>query len=151
LLQSAPSGNFGTDSILKVESKSGNNARALVRFALPAIPAGCQVTNVQLRMFAGSAVNGRTLQALRVNVAWTEGGATWGNQPATAGPAATVPSGSGWREWSVTNQVQAMYTGANNGFLIRDANEGAGGIQQQLHAREKAPDNPPKLVITFGP
>ena len=151
LLQSASGTNFGTDSILKVEAKSGNNARALVRFNLPAIPAGCQVTNVQLRMFAGSAVNGRTLQALRVNAAWTEGGVNWGNQPATTGSAATTPSGAGWREWSVTAQVQAMYGGQNHGFLIRDATEGGGGSQQSLHSREKAPDNPPQLVITFGP
>ena len=44
-----------------------------------------------------------------------------------------------------------MYTVGNNGFLIRDATEGGGGVQQQLHSREKAPDNPPQLVITFGP
>ena len=51
----------------------------------------------------------------------------------------------------MTAQVQAMYSGANHGFLIRDASENGGGIQQQLHSREKAPDNPPQLVITFGP
>jgi hypothetical protein len=43
-----------------------------------------------------------------------------------------------------------MYsTGVNNGFLIRDSVEGR-DHEQQLHSREKAPDNPPQLVITFG-
>jgi large repetitive protein len=151
VLQSSPSSNNGTDSVLKVDSKNGSsNARSLVRFDLPAIPAGCQVTGAQLRLFAGSFTNGRTLQALRINATWTEGGVTWANQPATTGAAATTSSGSGWRQWNVLSQVQAMYTTANNGFLVRDATENAPGREQQFHSREKAPDNPPQLVITFG-
>lgn len=82
----------------------------------------------------------------------SEGGAAVNNAAdGTIVLAATTPSGTGWREWSVTAQVQAMYSGANNGFLIRDATEGGAGFEQQLHSREKAPDNPPQLVITFGP
>jgi hypothetical protein len=43
-----------------------------------------------------------------------------------------------------------MYAGANHGFLIRDAAEGETGILQGIHSREKAPDQPPELVITFN-
>ena len=61
-----PASNFGTDSNLKVDGKSGNtNARALVRFTLPAIPAGCQVTGATLRLYAASYKENRTLQAQR--------------------------------------------------------------------------------------
>ena len=154
VLQSAAGNNFGNDSVLKMESKSGNNnARALVRFNLPAVPAGCSVTNVKLRMYASSYTSGRTLQAFRLNGNWTETGVTWGNQPTTTGSAATAPSRSsaGYVEWTVTSQVQSMYSGANHGFLIRDASENGGGFKQEFHSREKAPDNPPQLVITFGP
>jgi hypothetical protein len=152
LEQSDPGKNLGSDSVLKVTSKSGNgNTRALVRFNLPAVPAGCQVTGAQLRLFAGGSTNGRTLQARRVTAGWTEGGVNWGNQPATANSFATTSSGSGWRQWNVLTQVQEMYATTNNGFLIRDANENGGGQTQQLHSREKAPDNPPQLVVTFGP
>ena len=147
---SSSTSNNGTDSSAKVDSKSGDNARALFRFELPAIPAGCSVTGAQLRLFAGSATDGRTLQALQIAAPWTESAVTWGNQPATTGTAATVASGSGWREWVVTTQLQAMYIGANHGFLIRDAAEDGSGFEQQFHTREKAPDNPPQLVITFG-
>ena len=152
VLQSSASSNNGTDSALKVDSKSGANARALVRFALPTIPNGCQVTSVRLRLHAASYKSGRTLNALRLNGSWTEGGVTWSNQPATTGGAATAPSrsSSGYMEWTVTSQVQSMYSGTNHGFLIRDATEGGGGNEQSLHSREKAPDNPPQLVITFG-
>jgi large repetitive protein len=150
VLSSSPSSNYATDSVAKVVSKSGDNARALVRFTLPTIPAGCQVTSAQLRMFAGGSSAGRTLQAFRASGAWTETGVTWSNQPATAGAAATTASGSGWRQWSVRDQVTAMYAGTNHGFVIRDATENGGGSEQQLHTKEKAPDNPPQLIVTFG-
>ena len=143
ILQSSSSSNYATDSVAKVDSKSGGNARALFQFAMPPIPAGCQVTSAQLRLYAGSSTSSRTLQALRVNAPWTETGVTWGNQPATTGTAATTSSGSGWRQWTVTAHVQAMYASANHGFLIRDASEGAGGREQQFHTKEKAPDQPP--------
>ena len=61
---------------------------------------------------------------------------TWSNQPATTGTAATTASGTGWRQWTVTAQVKAMYTGANHGFLIRDASEGTGNAAQSFGSRE---------------
>ena len=85
---------------------------------------------------------GRTLQALRVDGGWTEGGVTWSNQPPTAGTAATAPSRSsaGYVEWDVRWQLQAMYdASANHGFLIRDAAENQ-DAEQQFHSREKGSD-----------
>jgi parallel beta-helix repeat protein len=149
--QNSASNNYGSDSILKVQAKSGNNFRALIRFGLPAAPQGCAVESATLRLYAPSWKNRRTLQALRISGDWTESQVTWGNQPETTGPAATTGSGSGYRQWDVAAQVQAMYdNGANHGFLIRDANEGGGGSEQQFHSREKG-ESMPELVITFGP
>jgi CSLREA domain-containing protein len=150
--QGSTSENKGDDSSLKVMSKSGSALRSLVRFGLPTeMPESCVVQSATLRLYAGSARNGRTLQAWRLNAPWTETGVTWGTQPATTGTAVTTSSGSGWRQWTVTAQVQAMFdVGANNGFLIRDANENQ-DHEQQFHSREKAPDNPPQLVVTYGP
>ena len=68
--RAAPSSNMGSDSILKVMSKSGNaNLRALVRFNLPAIPAGLRPRRGDAaHVLAGSASSSqRTLQALRLN------------------------------------------------------------------------------------
>jgi hypothetical protein len=79
-------------------------------------------------------------------------GVTWATQPATTGPAVEIPSGSakGWRTWTVTSQVAAMYAaGGGEGFLIRDKVENQ-DAEQQFFAREKAL-NIPQLVITFGP
>ena len=143
VLQSDPAKNNGTDSVLKLDSKSGSNSRALVRFNLPTIPAGCDVVTARLRLYAASYKDGRTLQAIPLGAAWTETGVTWGNQPATSGTAATTTSGFGYRDWTVTSQVQAMYTpGANHGFLIRDASENGGGFDQAFHSREKLTRQP---------
>ncbi|MBX3055537.1 MAG: right-handed parallel beta-helix repeat-containing protein [Anaerolineae bacterium] len=149
--QGSPTSNKGTDSVMKLQAKGpSNNNRILVRFNLPTSPPpGCQIQSATLRMFAPSAVNGRTLQALRLTGNWTEYGVTWNNQPATAGAAATTSSGQGWREWDVAAQVQAMITSGNHGFLIRDANETGNGFEQQFHAREKN-ENVPQLVITYA-
>jgi large repetitive protein len=151
--QNSTTNNFGSDSILKVQSKSSNsNNRALLRFPMPAnVPAGCVVQSAKLRVFSPSWTASRTLQAIRVTGNWSENSVNWQNQPATTGTAATTTSGSGYREWIVTSQVEAMYTaGANNGFLIRDAAENVGSHEQQFHSREKG-ETPPQLVLTFGP
>jgi|GEM_PF-3162244 len=148
--QNSASSNYGNDSILKVQAKSGNNFRALVRFTLPALPAGCVVQSATLRLYSASWASGRTLQAIQNSAAWTEGSVNWNNQPATTGTAVTTTSGSGYRQWSVTAHVQAMYsTGVNNGWKIRDATEGGGGSEQQFHSREKGSEMP-QLIITFG-
>ena len=149
ILQSSAGQNYGTDSVLKVDTKSASNARALVRFNLPAIPAGCTVTSAKLRLHASSYKAGRQLRAFRLNAAWTEGGVRWNNQPGTSGAAATTTSGAGYREWIVTSQVQSMYSDGNFGFLIRDETENATGFEQALDSREKK-ETPPRLVITFG-
>jgi hypothetical protein len=148
--QNSASNNYGSDSILKVQAKDNNNFRALVQFALPNLPSGCVVQSATLRLYAASSASGRTLQALQLNGAWTEGSVTWSNQPATIGNAVTTGSGNGYREWNVTTIVQLMSSGSNSGFLIRDAANGGGGFEQQFHSREKG-ENMPELVITFGP
>ncbi|SDU18316.1 parallel beta-helix repeat (two copies) [Jiangella alkaliphila] len=142
------SSNKGSDSTLKVMSKSGSNLRALVRFNLPALPAGCSVQSATLRLNAKSAASGRTIQVLQLGGTWTEGGVTWANQPATTGSAVTTSSGTGYREWNVAAMVQSMYTSANHGFLVRDANENQ-DAEQQFHSREES-TNRPQLVLTFG-
>jgi subtilisin-like proprotein convertase family protein len=148
--QSSPTSNMGSDSVLKVQSKSSNgNMRALVRFTLPTLPQGCIVQAATLTLFAASATTGRTLNALRISGTWAESTVTWSNQPATTGAAASTASGTGDRQWNVTAQLQAMYDSSLlHGFLIRDASESAAGFEQQLASRESA--QTPTLSITFA-
>jgi hypothetical protein len=149
--QASPTATNGASPSLAVRSKASGNQRALVRFALPPVPAGCTVDAAVLRLHAASATNGRTLRAIPLAAPWTESAVSWSNQPATTGTAAPTPSGTGWREWIVTEQVQAMYTGPNHGFLIRDANEGPGNAAQSFGSREGAGATAPQLVVTFRP
>ena len=149
--EQAPTMNFGTSSTnFGVRSYSSGDARSLVRFNLPAIPAGCTVTDATLRLYTSSGVTGRTLEAHQVSTSWTETGVTWNTQPGITGTAATAPSvASGWVPWTVTTMVQAMYSGANDGFRVRDAYENSSTARDQsMHPRENT--NDPRLIVTFG-
>ncbi len=151
--QSSAGTNRGTDSVLKITSKATNlNTRAVVGYALPALPAGCTLTGATLRMYDKSPSAGRTLQAIRNAAAFAEGTVNWTNQPATTGPAATAttPASAGWMSWNVTSQVQGMYSGVNGGFQIRDATENGAGVEQQFDSREGAAANRPQLIVTYG-
>jgi hypothetical protein len=149
--QNSSSNNFGSDSILKLQSKqTANNMRALVGFSLPARPLGCVIYSATLRIYAASGASGRTLLARRIAAPWAESAVRWDNQPAATGEAAVADAGSGWRQWNVAAQVQAMYDlGAAFGFLIHDAVEDDASYEQQFHSREKG-ETPPELVVTFG-
>ena len=95
VLETSPTSNYGSDSILKVDTKLNANSQALVRFALPSIPAGCSLLDARLRLYASSYKTGRTLQAFALGGAWSENGVTWSTTPATTGSVATAPSGPG--------------------------------------------------------
>ena len=152
--QIAPTTNFGGGASLFSRSQTGNaNRRALVRFNLPAIPAGCSLTGASLKLFSTAATGGRTIDVYRSGGAWTEGTVTWNTAPATAGAATSRTSATGSLYWDATSQVQAMYSGTNNGFVIRDQTEGAGGAgaQQTYQAREGTPDTQdPELRVSWG-
>lgn len=148
--------NFGTASTLEVGPSYLlvlSQQRALVGFELPVVPARCSLEAAELRLFATSPGSGRTIEALRLNGAWTETGVTWSNQPATTGSAATSASLSSpdWQQWNVLSQVEAMYSGANNGFLVKDSV--ASGLlppHQTYQSREATPDSQdPQLVLSF--
>jgi hypothetical protein len=142
--------NHGSDTSLSVEALTLSNRRALVRFTLPSIPKHCAVTTATLRLYATAATNGRTLQAYRAAASWTESTVNWSNQPATTGTAATAASGTGYRDWAVTTQVQAMYSGSNTGFIVKDSNEASPQPRTQTFSSREAASNRPQLVITFG-
>ncbi len=156
--QNVPGSNFGGVNDLFVRSQNNSrNKRSFVGFNLPATPSGCSVTAAKLRLYAISAASGRTIQVARASGAWVEGTITWTNQPGEAGTAVTLASGSGagWREWTggnMTTLVEQLYSGTNNGLVVRDQTEGTPGNQEQRYqARERTPDaQDPELVVTFG-
>lgn len=154
--QSAAASNNGTQNRLDVRSAGpSDNRRALVRFpSLPAIPSYCTLTSATLRLYDGSATAGnqRTVRVYRADPAtpWTESTVTWANAPDGSGSYAesATPTGAGWQQWTVTTQVGDLYAGVDNGFLIRDAVEGASpGVEHIYRSRETT--EKPQLVLAW--
>ena len=150
-----PNSTYGTSSqtLAGTYSKPGANARFLVRFDLPAAPAGCSVGTATLRVYDRvPSSSTRSIQAYQANSAWSEGSVNWNNQPATTGsPVATDSPASPdtWMSWGVTSIVQAHYAGTNNGFLLKDSAENGPDQFNQFDVRE-LPENDPELVITWA-
>lgn len=154
--EAAPTTNYGATNPLNVASRNAaRNRRALVRFTLPTLPAGCSVTAGTLRLYANSSTGGRTIDVYRAAASWTEGTVTWNTRPATTGTAVGTGSlgAAGWQTWNVSAEMVALY-GANNGFVVRDRTESASAtLQQQVYRSREAggtPNNRPELVVTFG-
>jgi hypothetical protein len=151
------SSNFGTATDLSVRPAQVlvlSQRRALVQFSLPAVPSHCTLTAAALRLYATGPGSGRTIEAWRLNGSWTETGVTWNNQPATTGTASSSASlsGAGFQSWNVLSQVQAMYSGTNNGFLVKDSADSAVlSVTQTYQSRNGTPDSQdPELRLTFG-
>lgn len=144
--------NSGSTGTLQVRSSNASgNQRSLVRFALPAVPAGCSVTAATLRLYADSQIIGRTIDVHQAASAWDEGTVTWNTSPGATGTAVgSLTLGvAGWQEWTVTAQVIAQYT-SNNGFVVRDGTEEAVLPLQQIYRSRESGTNRPELVVSFG-
>jgi hypothetical protein len=148
--EDAATTNFGTNGDLYVQSKSTQDRRSYVKFVLPSVPSNCSVSVAILRMFHTVNTTGRTIQVFRAAASWTESGVTWSNQPGPNGTASTYsPTGNGWAEVTVTPRVQEMYSGTDNGFLLRDQTEDSGGTSDQKYDSREG-TNDPQLRITIG-
>lgn len=153
--QSAATTNSGSETTMKVVSQnSSRNERTFIKFTLPAVPAGCQFAGADLRLYQDSGISGRTIQVYRSNTAWTESAITWNTQPATTGTAVTAPSSSSgaWMTWNVSTLVTSMYSGSNNGFVMKDSAESASGTarSQVYRSSENGTSSTrPELVVTF--
>jgi hypothetical protein len=81
-----------------------------------------------------------------------ENGITWSNQPGGTGAVATssTPLLAGWQSWTVTAQVQAMYVGVNNGFLVSDQSENALVPASLQYSSREAGSNVPELIVGWS-
>ena len=159
--QGSANANFGTSTDLKVKAplvsvlgiNLGGERWTLVRFTLPS-PQLCSVTLAKLRLFATTALSCRHLEADRVTSTWSEGTVTWNSPPSvTTSGAVTIASGTGtgYREWTVTSLVTAMYPPGNNyGFLVSDASGLSLLAPEQIYNSDEAAASKPQLVVTYG-
>lgn len=147
--QNAPTTNFGTDTLLDVQS-GPTNRRALVKFAYPAVPSGCSVT-ARLRLWSNSIQGTRTLNLYEASGSWTEAGVTWNNQPSTTGSPVSFGASpaSTFKTMDVSTIAANHVSGTNNGFLLKDSAENNGANQKNdFHSRENT--NVPLLRFAYG-
>lgn len=153
--QASPTSNYGTNTTIGVASGVGANAYTLLQFSLATqapLPHGCRVTSAQLSVYATGPTASRTLVAHRASGTWTST-VTWNTvgRPGPAGTAATTPSRAtaGWQTWDVTVLTGELYAGPDNGFLLKDATDGAATTAYQYWASSEA-GSPATLAITWG-
>ena len=77
-------GSDGDPTAVPPEPVIGQNARGLVRFALPT-DAECHLESATLRLFAESSTVGRRIHAIPLTGPFKESTLTWFNQPGAAG------------------------------------------------------------------
>jgi trimeric autotransporter adhesin len=149
LKQAAQGQNFGTDKDLFVDPTSGAAMRAVVKFDLSKLGAGCTVTaaTLQLNIKSGS---GPSIDVFLADRYWTEAAVKWSSNVGTTGTAANSAAVSGSQTWAVGALVQAQYTGTNNGLVVRNHLETGGGSGPIYYAHEQGPSFAPKLIVTLG-
>jgi hypothetical protein len=175
LKRGSPNQSFGAQRTLVLKE---GGTRALVRFdpaAITAAVGGGSLASAQLELYIGTnAANwgptGRTVDAYRVDAAWSESAATWNcandtNLTNGAPDCATQWNGgtietdasdtvvltnasNGWIRFDVTADVQAFLAGTeNDGWLIQKTDEGQTG-RVDLVSREGTAGQGPRLVLT---
>jgi hypothetical protein len=146
--QGQPDSAFGHGTALLVRSGAAVNARALLGFAMPAAQ-GCSLLSARLRL--SSATGAGAVEAIRLGSSWDEE-VTWRSRPGSTGAAAVArDGGGGWLEFDVTEQVRAMYRGADDGLVVREVTEGTtppAGLS--FGSREGVPAERAQLVVSFG-
>jgi hypothetical protein len=157
--------NFGTVTPLQVESSQtlglvSTNKRSLVMFDLAScsIPAAAAVQSATLSVFLSLApTQNRTWNINRVTGAWTEGGITWSNQPAsTSSTSVTTGTTSNVTlQATVTSNVQSFVSGSltNNGWQFSDSVEDSATVRNgQFRSREFGTvAQRPTLVVNYYP
>ncbi|MBC7240838.1 MAG: DNRLRE domain-containing protein [Anaerolineae bacterium] len=137
----------------------GRIARSYLAFPLPAIPAGQQVITASLRIYHVFTWDlPDTLDhitAYAVNSAWTETGITWNSAPAWGPAYGSADVGfeiGSWYELDVTELVRDWVAGRrpNYGIVLR-GEEASGPDASWRGFSTKEGDNPPQLVVAYGP
>ncbi len=137
----------------------GKTARSYIAFPSPAIPAGQQVITAALRIFHVFTWDVPDAQdhitAYAADGAWTEAGITWSNAPAWGPAYGSVDVGfeiGSWYELDVTELVRDWIAGRrpNYGIVLR-GEEASGPEASWRGFSTREGDNPPQLVVAYGP
>lgn len=130
-----------------------SNARTLIRFNLPSLPAYADIDEAKLRLYAYSWYNSNRIdtQIYRISGSWSESSyPTWNTQPSidwnTIWSTAWVEKTEDYKYWTITGLVEAWYGGTtNNGLMLRANPENSNSVV--FYSKEGT--YPPLLIVTF--
>lgn len=151
--QGDPNTNFGTYSLLWL----GLPENIYLRFNLSSIPVNVIINDAVLSLNALNSGGESTASAYhQINDTWTETSITWNNQPCPGSgcngtaESSIVFSGTGWKDWSVTNMVtdSILNNKHNVSIFIKVA---AAGLMSGIASKEYSTDTTkrPYLNITY--
>ena len=160
--EGSPNTNYGNDTLLHVDPVNGAFERVLVRFDVTSIPNGSTVESATLTMCMQNILSlavGRTHGLHRMSGSWTEAGVTWNNAPSFSGgvdDTISVPLLVGCVNFDVTNDVDQWANGSggsNDGWMVMDENEGAGGPTAVDYASSEhgTAGQRPRLIVVYTP
>jgi len=139
-----PATNYGSSN-LRTDGGSDPDVESYLRFSVSGVTGTVQRAALRLSSTNGT-VDGPAVYP--TGTAWSEGGLTWSNRPARAGPATddrgAISTGT-WAEWDVTPLVSG-----NGDVALVLAQVGSDGID--FNARDATSGRPELIVTVFvGP
>lgn len=152
--QADPATVRGGSTTLRVAAGAGAVAHTYLRFTLPALQNHCRITGATLRLYAVSSQGPATILVHRASATWSSATTTWNTagRPVAAGTGVGAAAGaSGWHEWTVTTLTTELYSGTNDGFLVKDAVETDPARATVYESRDSSNvANRPQLVLVWG-
>lgn len=150
----SPHTNYGSAETLQVSGRL--QQRILLRFDLAAsLPTGAIIDSARLGFYLLATSGEARVQFIvaPLSAGWNEGTVTWNNAPAATTPtsepfwvAAALDS---WQDEDVTPVVQALWSGANQGMLVR-AVEGTPLFSRTFESTERVRGtHPPRLIVNY--
>lgn len=127
LVESDPTGNYGSSVPISVRASAGDNRRVLTRPPLPNIPADCELLSATIRFVVVAGSPGRTYDIYRASGNWNVNTVTWNTQPAAVGTPGSATLGSGATfDVDITAPMLAIIAAGasnNDGVVVRDRTE----------------------------
>src|SRR5690349_13760323 len=140
-----PTENFGTSVRFSTEGRANIWRNSLIRFNVPAAPAGQAITSAKLRLYSETATTATEfIDVYGTSGTWGETTATWNNAPVRStwlGKQGGFGVGQ-WVEWDVTNWVG---DGGFTNFKLES------NVQKWVGFKSKDNTDPalkPQLVVT---
>lgn len=139
------------------QAVGSGTARAFVRWADPAIPAGCNITsvNVTLTYVAADNTNQRTIFIEQFGAAGFTEGTVWNNQPGVDPPpfqSFVVPISASGSQAVSFNIGSAPYWFSPwvRGIRLRDSTDTGSGVISFITRDSANVNERPRLVVTYA-